>query len=457
MGRVARDPRSLLASLTVAGLLLTAIAVTGLRAGNATAAGATDAIGVYSGAANPSGIGDFASWSGVPVDYAEDFLATDTWQSISSPDWWLSGWNGSGYRLVLGVPMLPASGGTLAQGATGAYDDYFNKLARELVSYGFGNAIIRLGWEMNGGWYAWAAGRDTTSWIAYWRQIVTTMRQVAPDLVFDWNPTLGYGSVAADSVYPGDAYVDMIGVDAYDQAWGQNGSIVSDPTTRWNTYIEGGTYGLAWFANFAHQHGKPFSIPEWGEDIRSDGHGGGDDPYYMQQMASFIANPANNVVFASYFEFDAPDGKHALDDGSFPKSRQVFVQAFTPGKGLPVAVKQSPATTSTTTTISTAGTTPTTASTTTTTTLPTNTPPSLSKTSEKPIQRDDDGSRAARSSGRNAGRNASSLGALSKDLVSRGSGEGKPVLVAVSGLKGSSPAALAFGLRTRTEMKPGAA
>ena len=37
---------------------------------------------------------------------------------------------------------------------------------------------------------------------------------------------------------------------------------------------------------FASANGKPLAFAEWGVSIRSDGHGLGDDPYYVNQMAT---------------------------------------------------------------------------------------------------------------------------------------------------------------------------
>jgi hypothetical protein len=36
---------------------------------------------------------------------------------------------------------------------------------------------------------------------------------------FDFNPNCGFGQFPAEKAYPGDEYVDYIGVDVYDQPW----------------------------------------------------------------------------------------------------------------------------------------------------------------------------------------------------------------------------------------------
>ena len=85
----------------------------------------------------------------------------------------------------------PSGVGTLALGATGAYNQYFATLGKNLVSDNEANTILRLGWEFNGNWFTWSVDNatDATNFVAYWRQIVTTMRAVpGQKFKFIWNP-----------------------------------------------------------------------------------------------------------------------------------------------------------------------------------------------------------------------------------------------------------------------------
>ena len=87
------------------------------------------------------------------------------------------------------------------------------------------------------------------------------MRSV-PDAAFrfEWNPTvgdLGVGDLA--TYYPGNAYVDFIGLDVYDTAW------ASYPGEQAQfDKIKTETYGLNWLASFAAQQDKPIVLPERG-------------------------------------------------------------------------------------------------------------------------------------------------------------------------------------------------
>ena len=280
----------------------------------------------YVGSTSPDGLDAFAAWVPTKFDLASSYCATDTWSNISGPSWLLQPWKGR-YRLALAVPMLPASGGALAAGATGAYNAYFATLAGNLAAAGQGDAILRLGWEFNGGWYAWkvTSQTDAANFALYWRQIVATMRTIAPGLLFDWCPSLGIWPQGwtLEQAYPGDVYVDYIGLDVYDQSWVAN---YADFSTRWASYLNGQPNGLQWHRDFAAAHNKPVSFPEWGVTIRSDGHGGGDCPQFVQAMHDWFAS--STLGYQSYFEFDAPDGAHSLQGGKFPQSAAKFQALF---------------------------------------------------------------------------------------------------------------------------------
>jgi glycosyl hydrolase family 26 len=288
----------------------------------------TPILGVYRGAAAPGKVAHYERWLKRPVRWALDFQAIETWKGIESPAWQLGPWRRSRFRLVLSVPMLPASGGTLASGAAGMYNEHFRRLARALVRHGLQKTVLRVGWEFNGSWSRWSAASSPSDFVGYWRQIVTTMRGVAPGLRFDWCPTLGLGALPTEQAWPGDAYVDYVGSDVYDQAWGANGAVIPDHTERWN-HLLAQPYGLDWLAGFAAAHGKSITLPEWGAISRPDGHGGGDNPYFIQQMHRWILD--HDVAYALYFQFDTAEGASRLTAGAFPGATKVFLRLFGTG------------------------------------------------------------------------------------------------------------------------------
>jgi hypothetical protein len=291
-------------------------------------------LGDYAGDGDPSGISQFAAATGTHPALAADYLImTGGWAAMDGSDgsenWMLSQWRNSGYRLVLGVPIIPqGSGASLAQGASGAYNQYFTTLAQTLVAGGQADAVLRLGWEFNGNWYPWSVASDTDAqnFAAYWRQIVDAMRAVpGSDFSFLWNPNNGSSSPGWDLAlaYPGSAYVDDIGSDVYDEYWGT-------PFTgqgSWSNAVDQ-TWGLNWLVNFAAQQARPIAIPEWSVAVRPDGHGLGDDPYFVNQFAAWITD--NNVTFTCMFSYnDTSAGQDDdITDGGFPSALAALRSTF---------------------------------------------------------------------------------------------------------------------------------
>jgi hypothetical protein len=282
-------------------------------------------LGDYAGEADPSGVAAFAAATGTNPKYATDYLDKgDGWASMDAAAN-IGAWSSSPYRLAIGVPILP-SVGTLAQGATGAYNQYFTILGKNLVSDNEANAILRLGWEFNGNWFTWSVGSaaDAANFVSFWRQIVTTMRAVPGEkFKFMWNPNAPSPTTySPEQAYPGNAYVDYVGTDVYDNFWGTPFT----PAASWVHQLSQ-QWGLGWLAGFAAEHNKPIAIPEWSDEYRTDGHGLGDDPLFISNMALWFAT--NNVAFANVWCYDSSSTyRNNLLDGTFPKALAQFKASF---------------------------------------------------------------------------------------------------------------------------------
>lgn len=316
----------------------------------------------------------YGPWLNRTAIWGEDFMPIQRWDQLQGQKWQLGTWGPwvqkvPGRRFVLSLPILvgtwdgkgPASGPgagepvSLEEGAKGTYNIYFQRLAENLVKYGLGETIVRVGWEFNGGWYIWRvqnAGK-AQAFAGYFRQIVQTMRAVpgAEKLTFVWNPAMEpHWSYPPEKAWPGDDVVDYIGLDVYDQCWAPNTYPIPQDATEeealtrqkrvWNTITNNEkTYGLPYWVKFAATHNKPLAIPEWGVCNRKDKHGGGDNSFFIEEMFRFIYNPANNVAFECYFDVSAGDGDHRLfpepkgttgevAESKFPKSAAKYKELF---------------------------------------------------------------------------------------------------------------------------------
>jgi Glycosyl hydrolase family 26 len=266
----------------------------------------------------------FTKLLGRPAAGVIEFTEQSDWpHMLTSVRWALGCWRGTPYRLAQSVPML-VKGTTLKQGAAGAYDQHFVALGKLLVEMGHSDAFLRIGWEFNGGWYPWAAARDPDAFKLYFRRIVAALRTV-PGQRFKivWNPAQGTQQIAPERVYPGDDVVDVVALDLYNQSWRPQDRL--SPQLRWQNLVDQ-PHGLAWLRTFATKHRKSIAIPEWGTGTRPDGHGFGDDPLFIANMARWIAT--NDVVFHGYWDYKAGDFDGELSTGRQPKAAAAFRRAF---------------------------------------------------------------------------------------------------------------------------------
>ena len=292
-----------------------------------------------------------------------DFPAETSWSEITGPAWLLDPYRDSGLALEYSLPLLPEGVGSdgapwnLAACARGAYDYQWTTLGKRLVAQLQPATVIRPGWEFNGAWYRWNAAGQVSNFVTCFRRVVAAMRAVPGSrFTFDWNPNLGAGTFPAEQAYPGDGYVDVIGVDVYDTSWTwyptpSGVTVDAARTSAWNWLLRG-DHGLTYWSAFAAKHSKPMSITEWGVTWRPDGHGGGDNPYFVDRMLDFIADPANNVVANHYFNLDAPSVRHNLTrpDTIFPASlARLKARAAAGVAGTTATAKATPTTTPTTT------------------------------------------------------------------------------------------------------------
>jgi hypothetical protein len=284
--------------------------------------------GVYTGwPQTPTTLDAFGTFRGRPVAMAADYLDSSSWATIEGPAWFTNTYRSTGYasKLVIGVPMLPNDdlSTSLAQGATGAYDAHFRQLAQNLVAAGLTNAVIRPGWEFNSPVnYRWSGVAKPAEFAGYFRHIVTAMRAVNPQFTFDLCFTVMVDGTRLDlsRAWPGDAYVDIIGMDLYDMTPG--GGLT--PTERWNRYLTA-PGGLNYLKAFAAAHGKSMSFDEWALASPSWG-GGGDSPYFIQAMYDWMR--ANPVAFETYnnTSYDYTTGR--LDNGTYPLASAKYRALF---------------------------------------------------------------------------------------------------------------------------------
>ena len=257
-----------------------------------------------------SGVKAFEAQTGTSVSCLTEYLnGAPTWTQWENPyitapyegeTTWIAGAPQS-RQLVLQVDLIPVSLKNINDPlgweqacASGQFDSYAQRLGVNLVEGGLQNSVIRLGAEMNGPWETDFIGTTTNEqhlWATCFSNEVAAMRHASGEhFLFDWNPNSCYENIPLKNYYPGNAYVDILGLDLYDA------SCVSPNTPVSWTQLSRLPTGLMDFEAFAQARHKPMSFPEWGL-VKSPK---GDDPAFIDGIGSTIAS--RNFAFAGYFD-----------------------------------------------------------------------------------------------------------------------------------------------------------
>lgn len=266
--------------------------------------------GIYPGYANLAGFTAFEAWLGKPLHFvvqfgdarSASFFESSVWGELSpaSPT---AGILTLAKRctLVLSVPLCfgaqnpsqATAGAGLAGTVAGANDGTFQRVAGYVKAAGFAAVVIRF-WEGDGvpGWMPWSSVGNEPVFVKAAAHVATIFRAGVPGCRIDYCGTLGFAA-EYQKAYPGDAVVDICGLDVYDP--GSSG-VVTD--------------GLAVHDAFAAAHGKPVSLPEWGLTTT-------DDPGFVNDVLGFAGRLGPRLAYQSYFN-ENTNGAHTL--ATFPNS-----------------------------------------------------------------------------------------------------------------------------------------
>jgi hypothetical protein len=255
----------------------------------------------------------FGPWRGEPVTIA------GIWADKDEPNqrhvYWMdqfADWAGS-MDIAPGIlDRSEKSTETYAEAARGAYDERWRH-AMQSVHRRWGNKstiYIRPAHEMNGNWYRWAVNASNVedfkrAWIRYHAIVQAELVAKGKDAKLVFNPNWdSHSNVSIDTIYPGDAYVDVIGVDYYDHFPS------TDDRAEWQAKLHStrnqSPRGIGAWREWAAGKGKPMAFPEWG--VRPEA--AHDNPFFVRQMHEFFRRHAGSgpgqVIYEIYFNcYDA--------------------------------------------------------------------------------------------------------------------------------------------------------
>ncbi|MFZ2657832.1 MAG: glycosyl hydrolase [Victivallales bacterium] len=302
---------------------------------------AYDKLGFYPGTfniENPEGYNnllDIEQWLGRKIPFIVQMSDCRNADSMmysvlgTTPAWKATG---EPVTLVMNVPLAfkggngstPAGQALVRQGlidtANGMHDAQYLRFAQSLKNDGFANAILRLGHEFDGYWTGWSCIGNYDVFISAWRHVHDIFKGVSPGFLFDYNGTVfsfhapanayaGDTRTRAEAAYPGDAYVDVVGLDLYDrnigppwydyfkQGW-------NDPEKTWKDKF---MPTLVHHRDFAVSKGKTVSFPEWAVQAHAGIYiyTGGDDSALIRNfynwMSSLPPSGPGSLKYHSYF------------------------------------------------------------------------------------------------------------------------------------------------------------
>ncbi|NMO14776.1 hypothetical protein HPC49_26030 [Pyxidicoccus fallax] len=276
--------------------------------------------------------GSFATWRGSAVKIAA------TWSDNNDAQvglWQLDpGGEYGSWQTNLDIAVgAIGPGETWGAAAAGAYDNRWRQSLTNLKNkWGSrpGTVYIRFAHEMNGNWYPWkVTAADASNFIAAWKRYRSLQKQIFPasKLVFNVNRESVGSGIDWRKTFPGAAYVDVMGVDYYNQY-----PYVSD-VAGWNAAIQqtdgyGAPKGLAKHLEFARGVGLPLSISEWSGNADN-----GDSVVFIEQMHNFFkvngGTGAGKVLYECLFNVDRDNRRWILNPNTrMPNSAARYQQLF---------------------------------------------------------------------------------------------------------------------------------
>ena len=135
-------------------------------------------------------------------------------------------WSRGAVPLITWEPWTDAGRGfRLREIAHGRYDGYVRRAAKSAAAWGR-PILLRFAHEMNGTWFPWGRARDGNTarlYKASWRHLVGIFHAAGADNVkWVWTPNVdGGGQYPFARFYPGNKWVDWVGLDGFN--WARRG------------------------------------------------------------------------------------------------------------------------------------------------------------------------------------------------------------------------------------------
>jgi hypothetical protein len=233
---------------------------------------------------NPQALLSYEQLTSKKVEYAHYYLG---WESLADPSL-LTQFNqlrSYGWKPVLSVDPYYFSGCPASQLplyraiAEGKCDDFLHKAGKNLSQLKQPFYLV-FAYEMNNSqndWSITSTGSTNSDFILAWRHIYTVFRQEnANNVVWVFDPNVPETSATPyNKIYPGDDYVDWLGLDGYN--WG-----TTQPWSQWASFS--GVFTGSYNKLLAISPHKPMMIVE----VNTTDQGGDKSQWYTDMLTQQV-------------------------------------------------------------------------------------------------------------------------------------------------------------------------
>jgi Glycosyl hydrolase family 26 len=208
----------------------------------------TQSASVYYGVHVPGQLSDLSALTTIENDaqknvsivlWYQGWGLTDGTQNFE-PSWMNNVRNHGSIPLVTWEPWLYTKGVNQPKFAlhniiNGNFDSYITKWAKASKAWGH-PYFLRFAEEMNGNWFPWSEqvnGNKPGQYIKAWKHVYNIFNNAGvTNVTWVWSPNIEYtGSTSLTGLYPGDGYVNWLGMDGFN--WG-----TSQPGKTWQTFAQ---------------------------------------------------------------------------------------------------------------------------------------------------------------------------------------------------------------------------
>ncbi|WP_419815163.1 glycosyl hydrolase [Glacieibacterium sp.] len=324
------------------------------------------------GGARPRYFNVFTDFGQPPETWAKS-ASWAAWSSKQSGDAYIG--PGSGSIPLVGVPL---ASNTLGWGKVdafyqdviaGRYDDVYAGIVDAYADNGYKTIDFRIAYEFNGNFMPWAPGNSKApnaraDFVAAFRHVADILHRQGKakhvQALVHWNPAaINDTSYDVASLYPGDAYVDVIAVDLYNTMypltladWTKGGKGDATDRQSWAASLDNRTHywrypnasrrtptpklgnwgwSIAQTIDMAKLHGKPMGVDETGTGTAHGALALNDDPEFPRFLARVLGEARDKGVTVhnvNIWDITVGDGAWQFRGGRQPKAAAAWAACF---------------------------------------------------------------------------------------------------------------------------------